>query len=170
MRRSRHPGEKGRTKRPSDFGQAGPSGAWRKKRPGCASAARSFSVVEGECPRVRSTRVAEKRIGPARGELAGPQGGGVRCSWTPLLLCKGLQAVQAEKEGSLSLAEPIIKVDLEEHMSCTCSFCRHGGFEYDDSVTTTCWRSRKQMRTRRAWAEKRIGPGRGELRRATRRG
>ena len=64
-----------------------------------------------------------KRIGP--GERGAPPGHKEGMSAAPIGRRSALRGkqMQTEKEGSLSFAEAIIKVDIEYHMMHECMFC-----------------------------------------------
>ena len=64
----------------------------------------------------------KKEIGPGRGELHRAARRGMRYLLGTDSALRGKQ-MQTEKEGSLSFAEAIIKVDIEYHMMHECMFC-----------------------------------------------
>ena len=73
------------------------------------------------------------RKGSARGEgsSTGPQGGDDAAPIGCRSALRGKQ-MQTEKEGSLSFAEAIIKVDIEYHMMHECMFCELGALKVTD--------------------------------------
>lgn len=73
---------------------------------------------------MRKRACAGTRNRSARGEgsSTGPQGGDDAAPIGCRSALRGKQ-MQTEKEGSLSFAEAIIKVDIEYHMMHECMFC-----------------------------------------------
>ena len=73
----------------------------------------------------------EKQIGPGRGELHRATR---RDDAAPIGCRSALRGkqMQTEKEGSLSFAEAIIKVDIEYHMMHECMFCELGALKVTD--------------------------------------
>lgn len=72
--------------------------------------------------RVRRSEGHENRSARGEGSSTGPQGGDDAAPIGCRSALRGKQ-MQTEKEGSLSFAEAIIKVDIEYHMMHECMFC-----------------------------------------------
>ena len=82
---------------------------------------------------MRKRACAGTRNRSARGEgsSTGPQGGDDAAPIGCRSALRGKQ-MQTEKEGSLSFAEAIIKVDIEYHMMHECMFCELGALKVTD--------------------------------------